>query len=370
MTRRQWLAAAGGGVAVAAGGAAAASVVGMGTMADYETAASMQRAPLPIPATERELIRLATLAPNGHNTQPWRFLLGASRIEIQPDFSRRTPVVDPDDHHLFVSLGCAAETLAISAAEAGRPGQVSFDATGDGRMLFDFVDAAPAESSLFGAITRRRSTRAEFAGGEVSSEALDALAAVSRLPGVELMLVTDPARVAAVSDLVVAGNTAQMADPAFIRELKHWLRFNPRQAMATGDGLFSAASGNPQLPTWLGGVLFDLAFGVDGENEKYRRQMRSSAGLAIFVSEKDDPAHWAQSGRACQRFLLQATALGLKQSFVNQAVEVPAMRRELASLLGLGDRRADLVVRFGYGPDMPRSLRRAVDAVIIPSALT
>jgi hypothetical protein len=27
---------------------------------------------------------------------------------ILPDLSRRCPAVDPDDHHLFVSLGCAA----------------------------------------------------------------------------------------------------------------------------------------------------------------------------------------------------------------------------------------------------------------------
>ena len=56
-----------------------------------------------------DLRRHATLAPNGHNTQPWRFRVGQNRIEIVPDFSRRTPIVDPDDHHIFVSLGCAAE---------------------------------------------------------------------------------------------------------------------------------------------------------------------------------------------------------------------------------------------------------------------
>lgn len=181
-----------------------------------------------------------------------------------------------------------------------------------------------------------------------------------------MILLTDPRHIAAISDLVVAGNTAQMADPAFLSELKHWLRFNPRQAIATGDGLFSLASGNPELPTWLGGVLFDLAFRVDGENEKYRRQMRSSAGLAIFVSERADPEHWVLAGHACQRFLLQATALGLKQSFVNQAVGVADVRRQFAAHLGLGDRRPDLIVRFGHGPEMPRSLRRPVDAVILP----
>ena len=53
-----------------------------------------------------------------------------------------------------------------------------------------------------------------------------------------------------------------MADLVFMRELKRWLRFNPRQALKTGDGLFSAVSGNPIAPTWLGSLLFDLTLRV------------------------------------------------------------------------------------------------------------
>ncbi|WP_292234764.1 hypothetical protein [Mesorhizobium sp.] len=51
----------------------------------------------------RDLIRHATLAANSHNTQPWRFHAGDSVIDIPPDSSRRTPAVDPDDHHLMSS---------------------------------------------------------------------------------------------------------------------------------------------------------------------------------------------------------------------------------------------------------------------------
>ncbi|MBS9402255.1 hypothetical protein KG088_01260 [Halomonas sp. TRM85114] len=51
------------------------------------------------------LIRYATLTPSGHNTQCWRFRVEEGAISILPDLTRRTPVVDPDDHHLHVSLG-------------------------------------------------------------------------------------------------------------------------------------------------------------------------------------------------------------------------------------------------------------------------
>jgi hypothetical protein len=59
----------------------------------------------------RELVRYATLAASSHNTQPWKFAPRERSISIVPDLARRTPVVDPDDHHLYVSLGCAAENM-------------------------------------------------------------------------------------------------------------------------------------------------------------------------------------------------------------------------------------------------------------------
>jgi hypothetical protein len=38
---------------------------------------------------------------------------------------------------------------------------------------------------------------------------------------------------------------------------------------------------------------------------------------------------------------------------------------QFATDLGIGDRRPDLVVRFGYGPETSRSLRRPLDQVIV-----
>jgi hypothetical protein len=51
-----------------------------------------------------------------------------------------------------------------------------------------------------------------------------------------------------------------------------------------------------------------------------------------------------------QRFALEATRLGLKHAFINQPDEIPDLRAQFSDFLGLGERRPDLVVRFGYGP--------------------
>jgi nitroreductase len=364
MNRRQLLV-GGGAFALAGAGVTYFGLRQMGSMEEYNASVVATRAALSEHPEIKDFIRYATLAASGHNTQPWRFRIGAGRIDILPDFSRRTPVVDPDDHHIFVSLGCAAENLALAAAARGHRGEIGFDPANDGSVVVAFADGPRAVSALFGAISKRQSTRADYDGKPVSAADMLSLSSAAAIPGVDLILITDRRQIDRLRDLVVAGNSAQIADAAFLRELKTWLRFSPREAIQTGDGLFSASSGSPALPAWLGPRIFDWVFKAGAENDKYARQITSSAGIAVFVSQRDDRGHWVLAGRACQRFALQATALGLKCAFINQPVEVAKLRPELASLVGLPGRRPDLVMRFGYGPLLPYSARRAAETAIL-----
>lgn len=107
-----------------------------------------------------------------------------------------------------------------------------------------------------------------------------------------------------------------------------------------------------------------IGAGATTENDASARQIRSSAGIAVFVGAEASPEHWIAVGRACRRFALQATALGLRQAFINQPVEVAGLRPELAALIGLTGRRPDIVMRFGYGPALPWSPRRPAAVVI------
>jgi len=359
MNRRLLLVSAG---ALATGGAVAAtSFARMGSAESYAAAMAALRAPLGSDPALLDLVRYATLAPSGHNTQPWRFRITDDQARISPDFSRRTTIVDPDDHHLYVSLGCAAENLALAAQSVGRASEARFD---QGGVLLDFASGAAVGSPLFGAIPHRQSTRAEYDGRPVGISELGLLESAAETPGVDVELVTDRPRLDRLRELVMAGASAQMADPAFVAELAHWMRFNPQAALRHGDGLYSAASGNPILPTWLASPLFKVVFQPKSENEKYDRHLRSSAGVAVFIGARADPAHWVRVGRACQRFALQATALGLKTAFINQPVEVANLRGELATLAGAPGTRPDIVMRFGRGPSLPMSPRRPAGAVI------
>lgn len=354
-----------GGTVVALAGITYGARKDIGSMEEYNDAVARARAALIAAPTSFDLIRFATLAANSHNSQPWQFSVTDRGVEIRPDPSRRLSAVDPDDHHLFASLGCAGENLSIAAGANGQPGELSFDPSNSGAVSFTFGTGPRQDVALFEAIPKRQSTRDIYDGRPVSAPDLATLAKAASVPGVDLVLLTDRIQMNRVRDLVIAGNSTQMADPAFMRELKAWLRFSPRQAMEWGDGLFSAASGNPILPSWLGPRIIDLVLNAKTENEKYARQIALSAGIAVFVAGKDDAEHWVLAGRGCQRFALQATALGMKHAFINQPVEVPSLCPKLAALVGLPGRRPDIVMRFGYGPALPFSARRPVAAVIV-----
>ncbi len=318
---------------------------------------------------KRELVRYATLAASSHNTQCWQFKIAANGIVILPDFTRRCPAVDPDNHHLFVSLGAATENLLQAALYNGLQGEVNFDADATQAIDIALTPTKAIASPLFKAIPDRQCTRAEYDGKPLSAEELSLLELAGTGEGVHILLHTEKQAMENILAYVVAGNSTQMRDTAFMAELKSWIRFSSSDAVRTGDGLYSATLGNPSVPQWLGSPLFNVLFNEKSENDKYAKQIRSSAGIAIFVSDANDKAHWLEVGRCYERFALQATALGIRSAFLNQAVEVTKVRQQFANHLNIdesvGAGRIDLVVRFGRGKMMPKSLRRPIESVLI-----
>jgi nitroreductase len=364
LNRRTVLLGAAGLAAVVAAGGGGLAMWARDGIGPWGDAVKAVRRPITVGASGKralqELVRFSTLAANSHNTQPWRFRLGETWIVISPDFSRQTPNVDPDNHHLFVGLGAATENIVQAAPMLGLAADAQYDPSGEGQIVIGLTVGPIVTSPLAAAITSRQCTRSLYDGRALPAADLAAVAAAAGGDEVEVLLLAERPAIDAVGALIIDGDTVQMSDPAYLAELKSWLRFGYADAVRTGDGLFSAATGNPVIPAMLGQLLFTLVATADSENKKYLAQIASSPGLAIFVSAHDDKAHWMAVGRAYQRFALQATALGIKHAFLNQAVEVAAVRKRLAAHLALGERRPDLIVRFGYASEMPWSMRRPV----------
>src|SRR5690242_4977944 len=116
-----------------------------------------------------EAIRIATLAPSTHNTQPWRFRLRGAAIDLLADRARAMPVADPDGRELTISCGAALFYLRLAVAHAdANPRVMLFPDARDPDLLATVTLGDPAERSLaecelFAAIPRRRTDRRPFA---------------------------------------------------------------------------------------------------------------------------------------------------------------------------------------------------------------
>jgi hypothetical protein len=311
----------------------------------------------------RELVRYATLAANGHNTQPWKFAIKEHAIEIHPDYARRLLAVDPRDRELWISLGCALENLLVAARAAGYAPEVTYPDMADFIHIRLTADRA-LPSPLFDAIPLRQNTRSEYDGQLVPTADLDRLEAMPLEPGVALRFVHNPADMNIVSEYISQGNLRQYADSAFIEELTAWLRFNKKEALASLDGLYARSSGNPDVPRWLG-KLFLAGTKPQQQADADAKKLRSSPGAVVVASESDDKASWVRTGQVYERLALTMTSRNIKSAFLNQPIEVADVRGQFQRAIGLSNTLPQLLVRFGYANPMPRSLRRPIEQVLL-----
>ena len=94
----------------------------------------------------------------------------------------------------------------------------------------------------------RQCTRAPYDGRSLEPAELRQLVAAASGRGVQVLFLTARAQVEQVLNYVIEGNSAQLNDPAFMKELLQWIRFSDGEAVAKRDGLFSRASNSPSVP--------------------------------------------------------------------------------------------------------------------------
>jgi hypothetical protein len=282
-------------------------------------------------------------------------------------------VVDPDDHHLYATLGCAVENIVIAANAHGIKATVhsSSPETGISIQLTDKVETETAAKAkiLYEAIPKRHTSRTEYDGSSLEASEMELLRQAGEGNGVHMVMLTEKPDLDTVAEYVAKSCTAQMLDNNFIKELVEWIRFHASHALDTGDGLYGKTMGKPDVPLPPWAVRFVAPFVISPKKESAQlvKQIHSSAGVAIFVTDKDDSTHWVEVGRCYQRFALQATILLVRNAHINMPVELATIRPEFMKALHLDQMyaRVDLVVRFGRGPEAPPSLRRPLEDVII-----
>jgi nitroreductase len=315
----------------------------------------------------RFLLNYAILAPSVHNTQPWLFKIDDDTVELYADRTRALPVIDPDDRELTISCGAALLHLRLALRHFGYAGATAtLPDAGDPDLLARLPlgkkrGAATGEQALFDAIGKRRTNRQAFEQRAVPAEVLIALQEAAHAEGARLSIVQDEEDRDAVADLIALGDQMQWANKHFCRELAAWARSSRSQRR---DGIPGYAFTFSSLIAQAGlraGWTYNLG---NGQAAADRQLATGSPVLAVLGTDVDTVYDWLMAGQALARILLYARSQGVWASFLNQPIEVPEGRLMLHNLIERGG-FPQLLLRMGYGPEVPPTPRRSVCEVLL-----
>ncbi len=308
-------------------------------------------------AVRRAAVR-ATLAPSIHNTQPWRFLLSGTSLEVHADWNRRLRVLDPRGRQLLISCGCALFNARVALAAAGYDATIERwpDPTQPNLVarltLLEQPTAGEPLGSLDASIDSRHTNRRRFTDDPVPSDVVDALTAIAAAEGAQLFPIVRSEHRHAIARLSQQADNLENIDPAYRAELRAWTSEDPTRL----DGVPATA-----VPHVDGSARDDIPlrdFDTHGHGglppETYSGDHQC---LLLLGTAQDTPAAWLRAGEALEHMLLEITRRGYVASPFTALVEVAATNASLRERLEL-DMNPHILLRVGRAPSTPASRRR------------
>jgi nitroreductase len=306
----------------------------------------------------RFLLRYAILAPSSHNTQPWRFRIRNSTVDLFADKTRWLRVADSDQRELHISLGCAVENLLVAAEHFQLTHQVDLlsqqeqDHCATVSFTLDSESSSSRPAALFDAITERSTSHSAFEDRTVETEVLRQMEGLCFEPELQLLFTDDQTTKRHVDELVVRADALQFADPDYREELGYWL----------GQGVFGQS--------WLMSKIGQLAVTYVNMSKKIARDdsklLMSAPILGAITSKQDDRVSQIRSGMVYERVALMAASHGLAIQPMSQILELAELRAELAELMPDPDMVPQHTFRLGFAePESAKSPRRPLSEVLI-----
>jgi hypothetical protein len=311
--------------------------------------------------TIHAVLLLATRAPSIHNSQPWRWKVGAESLRLYADPGRHLPSTDPDSRDLLLSCGASLHHAVVALAAMGWQAKVHRlpEPLHPEHLATIEVSRHPASEldvSLAAAIPRRRTDRRHYAWWPVPDADIALIA--TRTAAAEVML----RRVASLPKLqeIVARAVWQHAtDHDYLTELTAW---SGRYESVSGVPARNIPKSDPTSP--LPGRLFA---GAALEQPPETDPADDGAVVLALGTEDDSSLARLRAGEATSLVLLTATALGLSSCPVTEPLEIAETRDAVRADVFGESGYPQMLLRIGWAPvnadPLPSTPRRPLAEV-------
>ncbi len=318
---------------------------------------------------EKEILLLASLAPSGHNTQPWfvQYLEPYHWI-IGNDRTKWLPAVDPTQRETILSIGSFIQNLEYAAGAFGYLCDWNLLATtnqDDRVMAVKLIKQTSKNAFDTAKIKNRRTVRSDFLSDVLKPEDLKYL--VNSEPEFIHYLPNTSQESQFIDEQTIVANRLQAdRDPAQ-QELADWIRFSTQNAEKYRDGLTTASMEIEGIPGWVVRNFYHKEnvmkkdfreVGID----KVKKQVSESAGWILITSKDNSVATLLETGRRMQRLFLKVREKSIAIHPMTQILEESSTREQLNQSIGISE-NIQFILRVGYVKNYPEpvSLRRPVD---------
>ena len=321
---------------------------------------------------EKEILFLASLAPSGHNTQPWFIqYIEPYHWIIGNDRTKWLPAVDPTQRETLLSIGAFIQNLEYAAGSFSYVchwNLIAITNQDDRVMEVSLTKEATKSTFDIEKIKTRRTVRSNFLSDDLKKEDLDYL--IDSESDFIHYLPAASKESQFISEQTIEANRLQAyRDPAQ-RELADWIRFSSHDANAHRDGL---TTGGMEIEGFSGWVVRNF-YGKDHVMksdfrergiDQIKQEVSESAGWILITSKDSSVATLLETGRRMQRLFLKVREKSIAIHPMTQILEESSTQKQLNSAIGISD-PIQFILRTGYVKNcpLPVSLRRPVEGLI------
>ncbi len=279
----------------------------------------------------KKILQTAVWAPSGDNSQPWRFEVSGSVIEVFCIPEKDNPIFNFHNRGTYIATGALIENLVIAAAHEGYRADVVLVKSENINHIASVTlkEDKSISDNLFESIRKRSSNRKFYKKNKpLSEEQKEVLIKANNLFGVSKLSFIEDKQSMNIVGQAVSKNEVVMLENKKLHDFFYsdirWTTKSERR-LKTGLYLKTMELALPQLVVFkalqfwpVAKILNSLGTArfIAGQNAKL---YGNGSALGIMTLQDND-ADFVGIGRALQRIWLEVTRMGLSMHLVSGVI--------------------------------------------------